>query len=112
MSWMIGLTDSGIIRNRLKVYSTRKNARVFLQLQQEFGTFDSYLWSYVEGKPITNHWKQADEVPTSTPISDALAKDLKKRGMSFVGTTIMYAYMEAVGMVNDHLTSCWKYKKA
>ncbi len=98
-----------IIRNRLKILSARNNAQVFLQIQKSFGSFASYLWQFVDGQPIINHWQTAEEVPTTTPISDAIAKDLKKRGMSFVGSTIIYAYMQAVGLVNDHLTSCWRY---
>ncbi len=98
--------DPRIIRNRLKIYSARKNARVFLEIQKEFGSFDAYLWGFVDGKPIVNHFRSLEEVPVSTPTSDALSKDLKKRGMSFVGTTIMYAYMQAVGMVDDHMESC------
>ena len=99
--------NPNIIRNRLKINSTRKNAQVFLEIQKEFSSFDSYLWRFVEGAPIINNWKTFKEVPVTTSISDALSKDLKKRGMSFVGSTIMYAYMQAVGVVNDHLTSCW-----
>jgi DNA-3-methyladenine glycosylase I len=98
--------DTGIIRNRLKIYSARKNARVFLAIQNEFGSFDAYLWRFVDGAPIVNKWSRFDLVPVSTDVSDALAKDLKKRGMSFVGSTIIYAYMQAVGMVNDHLVQC------
>ncbi len=98
-----------IIRNRLKIYAARQNARVFLKIQQEFGSFDRYLWAFVKGKPILNHWKQFKDIPSLTPESDALSKDLKKRGMTFVGSTIIYAYMQAVGMVNDHLTDCWRY---
>lgn len=96
-----------IIRNRLKIYSARKNAKVFLEVQEEFGSFSKYLWGFVEHEPIVNNWSEFDEVPARTEISDALSKDLKKRGMSFVGSTIMYAYMQAVGMVNDHLTGCF-----
>ena len=96
-----------IIRNRLKIYAARQNARVFLQVQAEFGSFDRYLWSFIGGKPILNQWKDFREVPVTTPESDALSKDLKKRGMTFVGSTIMYAYMQAVGMVNDHTAMCW-----
>jgi DNA-3-methyladenine glycosylase I len=103
--------DKEIIRNRLKIYSARKNAIAFLNIQQEFGTYDQYVWNFVCGKPIINTWKSFEEVPTTTPESDALAKDLKKRGMTFVGSTIVYAYMQAIGMVNDHLTSCWRYEK-
>lgn len=95
-----------IIRNRLKIYSARKNAMVFLEIQEEFGSFSKYLWGFVDHEPIVNNWSEFEEVPAQTEISDALSKDLKKRGMSFVGSTIMYAYMQAVGMVDDHLTSC------
>jgi len=95
-----------IIRNRLKVFSARKNARVFLEIQKELGSFSHYLWGFVGGSPMVNQWKTRGEVPVTTPESDALSKDLKKRGMSFVGSTIMYAYMQAVGLVNDHLLNC------
>ncbi len=99
-----------IIRNRLKIFSTRKNAQVFLQIQQEFGSFDSYIWSFVDNKPIVNScWDRLEDLPVSTEISDKISKDLKKRGMSFVGSTIIYAYMQAIGMVNDHILSCWRY---
>jgi DNA-3-methyladenine glycosylase I len=101
--------NPSIIRNRLKILSARRNARVFLDIQQEFGSFDAYLWRFVDGKPLINHWDSFEQVPVTTPQSDALSRDLKKRGMNFVGSTIMYAYMQAVGMVNDHLTSCWRY---
>ena len=97
-----------IIRNRLKIYATRKNARVFLDIQKEFKTFDAYVWSFVKGQPIVNRRKQLKDVPATTAVSDALSKDLKKRGMTFVGSTIMYAYCQAVGMINDHLGDCWK----
>lgn len=100
-----------IIRNRLKIYAARQNARVYLRIQQEFGSFDHYLWEYVDGKPIINHWKQLADVPSCTPLSDAISKDLKKRGMTFVGSTIIYAYLQAVGIVNDHKTTCWRYGK-
>lgn len=96
-----------IIRNKLKIYSTRKNARIFLDIQKEFGSFDHYLWAYVDHNPIINKWQNHKEVPVTTEISDAISKDLKKRGMSFVGSTIIYAYMQAVGMVNDHVKGCW-----
>ena len=98
-----------IVRNKLKIYATRKNARVFMEIQKEFGSFDHYIWAYVDHQPILNNWEKFEDVPVSTDISDALSKDLKKRGMSFVGTTIIYAYMQAIGMVNDHLTDCWCY---
>lgn len=100
------LNDSSIIRNRLKVYSARKNALVFLDIQKEFGSFDAYVWGFVDNKPLLNYPKTMKEVPAKTKESDALSKDLKKRGMNFVGSTIIYAYMQAVGMVNDHLIDC------
>lgn len=103
------IKEGKIIRNRLKIYSARKNARVFLEIQKEFGSFSDYLWSFVKGKPIKNQWKSLAEAPTTTPESDRLSKDLKKRGMSFVGSTIMQAYMKAVGLFNDHITCCWLY---
>ncbi len=98
-----------IIRNRLKIYAARKNAQVFLDIQKEFGSFDTYLWGFVNKEPLKGKWKSFKDVPTTTPESLALSKDLKKRGMTFVGSTIMYAYMQAVGLVNDHLTDCWCY---
>ena len=101
------LKNPAIIRNRLKVFSARKNALIFLQIQREFGSFNSYVWSFVHHKTILNNWKKMSDIPTKTNESDLLAKDLKKRGMSFVGSTIIYAYMQAVGLVNDHLTSCF-----
>jgi len=101
--------NPNIIRNRLKIYAARQNARVFLNIQKEYGTFETYLWRFVGGQPLLNHWKQCKDVPTRTQESDSLSKDLKKRGMAFVGSTIMYAYMQAVGLVNDHLADCWKY---
>lgn len=100
------LENPGIVRNRLKVFSVRTNARVALDLKQEFGSLDRYLWSFVDGKPIINYPKQFSDVPVKTDQSDALSKDLKKRGMKFVGTTIIYAFMQAVGMVDDHLVTC------
>ena len=103
--------DEGIIRNRLKIYSTRKNAIIFRQIQDEFGSFSDYLWAYVDHQPVINHWRDFSEVPVTTPISDALSKDLKKRGMSFVGSTIIYAYMQAIGLVNDHHAGCWCYDR-
>jgi DNA-3-methyladenine glycosylase I len=102
------LKDEAIIRNRLKVFSTRKNAQVFLAIQKEFGSFDAYLWRFVGGKPKINRPKSMKDVPATTSESDALAKDLKKRGMSFVGSSIMYAYMQAVGLVNDHVVDCFR----
>ena len=105
------LLDPKIIRNRLKVFSVRKNAIAFLDIQKAFGSFDAYIWDFIEGEPIVNAFKALEEIPASTEVSDAIAKDLKKRGMSFVGTTIMYAYMQATGMVNDHEVGCFRYKE-
>jgi DNA-3-methyladenine glycosylase I len=102
------LKDPGIVRNRLKVFSVRSNADAFLAVQKEFGSFDRYLWKFVGGKPVLNHSKGSN--PASTEVSDALSKDLKKKGFRFVGTTICYAYMQAVGMVNDHAHGCYLYK--
>lgn len=102
------LTNSGIIRNRLKVFSARKNALAFLAIQKEFGSFDAYVWQFVDHKPRINRPQTFKNVPASTAESDALAKDLKKRGMSFVGSTIMYAYMQAIGMVDDHMVGCFR----
>lgn len=99
-----------VVRNRLKVTSTVTNAQRFLEVQKEFGSFDKYIWSFVDGKPIQNKRASLKEVPASTPISDAMSKDLKKRGFKFVGSTIMYAFMQACGLVNDHITDCWRYK--
>lgn len=104
------LQNPAIIRNRLKIYGARQNARVFLKIQQEFGSFDHYVWGFVKGAPIKNHWKSFKEISTTSVESDALSKDLKKRGMTFVGSTIIYAYMQAVGMVNDHIVECWRYE--
>lgn len=101
------LQNEKIIRNRLKIYAARKNALVFLKIQEEFGSFDRYVWGFVKGKPIINQWKALEKAPVTTKESDALSKDLKKRGMTFVGSTIMYAFMQAVGLVNDHLADCW-----
>ena len=105
------LNDPGIIRNRLKVNSAVKNAKAFLKIQKEFGSFDKYIWQFVGGKPIKNKYKTIKQVPATTAISDAMSKDLKKRGFSFVGSTICYAYMQAVGMVNDHLVTCNVYQE-
>ena len=104
------IQNKEIIRNRLKIFAARQNARVFLKIQQEFGSFDHYVWSFVHGKPLINHWQRKEEVPATTPESDAVSKELKKRGMTFVGSTIIYAYMQAVGLVRDHLKECWCYK--
>ena len=99
-----------IIRNRLKIFSARINAKIFLEIQKEFTSFDNYVWNFVGGKPIVNHWQTLQELPATSKESDALSKNLKKRGMKFVGSTIIYAHMQAVGMVRDHLVSCWKYQ--
>ena len=103
------LLNPEVIRNRLKVFSARINAKIFLEIQKEFGSFDSYIWRFVNGKPLINKWKTLSELPTTSKESDALSKDLKKRGMKFVGSTIIYAHMQAIGMVNDHLVDCWKH---
>ncbi len=105
------LQDEGIIRNRLKIASAVANAKAFLNVQKEFGSFDKYIWEFVGGKPIENQWKEIGQVPAKTEISDTISKDLKKRGFNFVGSTIMYAHMQATGMVNDHLVSCFRYKE-
>ena len=105
------LKDPGIIRNRLKVYSVRLNARVYLEVREEFGTFSKYLWSFVGGTPIQNRWKTLSEIPVTTPESNAMSRDLKKRGFKFVGSTICYAFMQATGMVNDHTVTCFRFRK-
>lgn len=106
-----GLRQNGeIIRNRLKIYAARRNAQVFLNIQREFGSFDRYVWSFVNGKPIINRRRSLKDAPVRTKESDALSKDLKMRGMIFVGSTIIYAYMQAVGLVNDHARGCWRAK--
>ena len=105
------LANEGIVRNRLKIESAIDNARAFLAIQKEFGSFDRYVYPFVGGKPKVNHWTQMKQVPAFTTESDALSKDLKKRGFRFVGTTIIYAFMQATGLVNDHLTSCFRYGK-
>lgn len=102
------LQNDKIIRNRLKIYAARQNAQIFLKIQQEFGSFDRYVWRFVDGKPIVNHRQRFEDIPTTTTESDAFSKDLKKRGMTFVGSTIIYAYMQAIGLVNDHLVDCWR----
>jgi DNA-3-methyladenine glycosylase I len=105
------LTNPGIIRNHLKVNSAVKNAQAFLKIQEEFGSFDDYIWQFVNHKTIQNKWKKMSELPAKTAESDAMSKDLKKRGFSFVGSTICYAYMQAAGMINDHITNCFRYKE-
>lgn len=101
------MQNSGIIRNRLKILATVNNATRFMEVQKEFGSFSEYIWSFVGGTPIINHFSELKEVPATTEISDALAKDLKKRGFKFLGSTVIYAYMQATGMVNDHVQDCW-----
>jgi len=105
------LQNDGIIRNRLKVASAVSNAKAFLKVQKEFGSFDKYIWSFVDGKPIVNKRKETSQIPARSEVSDTISKDLKKRGFNFVGSTIMYAHMQATGMVNDHLVSCFRYKQ-
>ena len=102
--------DAGIIRNKLKIKATVTNAQAFIKVQEEFGTFSKYIWGFVDGKPIDNHPKTLSEVKATAPISDALSKDMKKRGFKFVGSTVMYAHMQATGMVNDHVMDCWTRK--
>ncbi len=101
------LQNPNIIRNRLKVFSARKNALVFLEIQKEHSSFSNYLWAFVDNKSIINHWEEFSQLPASTPLSDEISKSLKKQGMTFVGSTIIYAYMQAIGLVNDHLDNCW-----
>lgn len=105
------LADAGIIRNRLKIEAAISNAQKFLEVQREFGAFDKYIWQFVGGKPIKNRFASLKEIPARSPESDALSKDLKQRGFKFVGSTIVYAHMQATGMVNDHLVDCFRYKE-
>lgn len=105
------LSNEGIVRNKLKINATVENAKAFLRVQEEFGSFREYIWTFVGGKPLINHWNSLQEVPNSTPQSDAMSKDLKKRGFKFVGTTICYAFMQATGMVMDHTTDCFRYQE-
>jgi DNA-3-methyladenine glycosylase I len=105
------MQDASIIRNRLKIESVLHNAKLFLQIQKEFGTFDKYIWNFVGGKPKVNRWRYSKQIPSTSKESDALSNDMKKRGFKFVGSTVLYAHMQAVGMINDHLVSCFCYKK-
>jgi DNA-3-methyladenine glycosylase I len=105
------LSNPEIIRNRLKVKSAVTNAKAFLEVQKEFGKFDDFIWQFVGGKPIQNRWKSMDQLPATSEVSDLLSKDLKKRGFKFVGSTIIYAHMQAIGMVNDHETTCFRYRE-
>jgi DNA-3-methyladenine glycosylase I len=104
------ILNPNIIRNRLKINSAVTNARAFLEVQAEFNSFSDYIWGFVDGDPVQNRWRSQKEVPATSPISDALSKDLKKRGFKFVGSTIIYAHMQATGMVNDHITGCYRYE--
>jgi len=103
--------NAEIVRNKLKISSTVTNARAFLKVQKEFGSFDKYIWHFVHGKPVVNQWNTLKDLPASTPLSDAMSKDLKRRGFRFIGTTICYAFMQAVGMVNDHTKECFRYRE-
>ncbi|PKA82679.1 DNA-3-methyladenine glycosylase I [Ulvibacter sp. MAR_2010_11] len=105
------LQDSGIIRNKLKIHSAVSNAVAFMEVQKEFGSFSKYIWGFTNGKPIKNKLNAHSEIPANTPLSDTISKDLKKRGFKFVGTTVVYAHMQATGMVNDHLVSCFRYEE-
>ena len=105
------LTNPGIIRNRLKVEAAVSNARAFLEIQEEFGSFDRYSWQFVDGKRIVNRWNRLKDLPATSKVSDSFSRDLKQRGFKFVGSTIVYAHMQAVGMINDHLVSCFRYKQ-
>ncbi|MCD6543229.1 MAG: DNA-3-methyladenine glycosylase I [Flavobacteriaceae bacterium] len=105
------LQNAGIIRNRLKIKATISNANAFMDIQKEFGSFSKYIWGFVNHKPIVNHWKTLEEIPVNTAISDKLSADLKKRGFKFVGSTVIYAHMQATGMVNDHVVDCFRFKE-
>ena len=105
------LANEGIIRNRLKVNAAVTNGKAFLEVQKKHGSFDNFIWAYVNHTPIRNHWKKMEEIPATTPLSDQISKDLKKMGFKFVGSTIIYAFMQATGMVNDHVTDCFVYQK-
>lgn len=105
------MVDAGIVRNRLKIESTIGNARAALRVREEFGGLDAYFWRFVDGQPILNAWRNLAEVPASTPLSDAISKDMKRRGFKFVGSTIIYAHMQATGMVNDHTVDCFRYRQ-
>ena len=105
------LANEGIVRNRLKIHATVQNAQSFIAVQKEFGTFDRYIWQFVEGRPLQNHWRLTDQLPARSAHSDAMSKDLARRGFKFAGSTICYAFMQATGMVNDHLVSCFRYKE-
>lgn len=103
------LNNAAIVRNELKIRSAVNNARQFIEIRKAFGSFDNYIWSFVDGKPIQNHWKNQEDIPATTPLSDRFSKDLKQRGFKFVGSTTMYAHLQACGLVNDHLVSCFRH---
>ena len=103
--------DASIIRNRMKIEATVNNAKRFQEIQREFGSFDNYIWGFVEGKPLVNKWKSTEEIPAKTELSDRVSKDLKERGFKFVGSTIIYAHLQATGVVNDHVISCYRYRE-
>jgi DNA-3-methyladenine glycosylase I len=103
------MNDAGIIRNKAKIESAVKNARVFLKVAEEYGSFAAYLWGFVDGKPLVNHWKEMSQIPAVVPLSEKISKDMKKRGFSFFGPTVCYSHMQAMGMVNDHLTACFRH---
>lgn len=105
------LQNPGIVRNRLKVKSAVQNAKQFLKIQEKFGSFDTYIWQFVDNKPVINHWNSLSDVPAKTEVSDRISKDLKKRGFNFVGSTIIYAHMQACGLVNDHTAGCFRYRE-
>lgn len=105
------LLDAGIIRNRLKIKATISNAVAFMEVQQEFGSFSTYIWSFTNGKPIKNKWKTLSEIPATTELSDVISKDLKKRGFKFVGPTVIYAHLQATGMINDHIIDCFRHQE-
>ena len=105
------LENPAIIRNKLKIRSAIRNARAFIKVREEFGTFNDYIWDFVDGKPIQNTWQQGSEIPAETPLSNKISRDLKRRGFNFVGPTIVYAHMQATGMVNDHTTDCFRYEE-
>jgi DNA-3-methyladenine glycosylase I len=103
------MNDAGIIRNRMKIEATINNARAFLRVQKEFGSFTDYSWAFVDGRPVVNRWRRMKQVPATTPVSDAFSRDLKQRGFKFLGSTVVYAHMQAVGMVNDHTVDCFRH---
>lgn len=105
------LQDAGIIRNGQKIRAAVANAKAFLEVQEEFGSFSDYMWNFVEGRPVVNRWKRLSQLPATSPLSDAISKDLKARGFKFVGSTIVYAHLQATGMVNDHLVDCFRYRE-